>query len=120
MKLNKKGYEDCFWISIVYAKSTCSLRLPLWESLRQCNGCFFLVVDTGKTQPDELERKWTLVYLWGFNVIFIAEEKKGGRPHRMEKSWDFISCSEECGMIGAGFSGPKFTWCNARGYRHRI
>ncbi|XP_049381360.1 uncharacterized protein LOC125845914 [Solanum stenotomum] len=42
------------------------------------------------------------------------DEKKGGKPHIMEKSWDFISCMNDCGMVDAGYKGLKFTWCNAR------
>lgn len=49
-----------------------------------------------------------------------AEEKKGRTPHRMQKNRDFIDSMEECGMVDASFSGPRFTWCNARGRKHRI
>ncbi|KAH0714761.1 hypothetical protein KY285_007590 [Solanum tuberosum] len=42
------------------------------------------------------------------------DEKKGGKPHRMEKGWDFISCINDCGMVDVGYKGLRFTWCNDR------
>lgn len=39
-------------------------------------------------------------------------KKMGGRPHRENKSFDFISCMDSCVVVDAGFVGPKFTWCN--------
>ncbi|KAG5612880.1 hypothetical protein H5410_024161 [Solanum commersonii] len=55
-----------------------------------------------------------------FNVILDPNEKVGGRPHRMTKSYDFSSCMDACKMSDLGFNGLKFTWCNNRIPRKRI
>lgn len=102
LKLNKKGYEDCSWMSIVYAKSTCALRLPLWEYLRQCNS--------------NINGPWSIC--GDFNVIFETEEK-GVDLIRWRKV-GILYLILKNGMIDAGFSAPRFTWCNATFYRHRI
>ncbi|XP_059302171.1 uncharacterized protein LOC132054125 [Lycium ferocissimum] len=79
------------------------LRKPLWESPHSC--CNYI------------SGPWCLS--GDFNVIMDAEEKKVEILEAC-KSWDFIDSMEECGMMDAGFSGPRFTWCNARDKRHRI
>lgn len=48
------------------------------------------------------------------------EEKKDGVPHILNKSTDFISCMEDCGVSDMGFTGNPYTWCNGRKQRRRI
>ncbi|OIT23700.1 hypothetical protein A4A49_53972 [Nicotiana attenuata] len=102
--MSQRAKDTIFWMTIVYAKTKRILRTSLWDSLRQCN--------------QSINSPWCIS--GDFNVIVETEEKKGGVPHRMEKSWEFISCIEECGMVDAGLSGPRFTWCNGWGNGHRI
>ncbi|XP_059301908.1 uncharacterized protein LOC132053826 [Lycium ferocissimum] len=104
MKFKQKDNFDVFYMTFVYAKDKEHLRKPLWESL---HNSYNLVGGPWCISGD-------------FNVIMDANEKKGGNPHKMQKSWDFINSMEECGMVDAGFSGPRFTWCNARDMGHRI
>jgi len=47
-----------------------------------------------------------------FNIILDPDEKKGGRPHRMNKNLEFNTCMDNYGVINLGFVGPKYTWCN--------
>ncbi|XP_060182557.1 uncharacterized protein LOC132612273 [Lycium barbarum] len=104
VKVTNNTNDEVFYFTFVYAKSKHPLRTSLWESLRNCismiNGPWCINGD--------------------FNVIMSPDEKKGGKPHRMEKSWDFITCMDDCGMVDAGFTGLRFTWCNTRGKPHRI
>lgn len=93
-KMNQRGENTTFWMTVIYAKTKRALGLPLWESLKQCN--------------QNINGPWCIS--GDFNIITEAGEKKGGVPHRMEKSWDFISCIGEYGMVDASFNGPRFTW----------
>ncbi|XP_059277530.1 uncharacterized protein LOC132031564 [Lycium ferocissimum] len=54
------------------------------------------------------------------NSIMEADEKQGGRQHRLSRSIDFVGCMEDCNMMDSGFSGDKFTWTNARRLRGRV
>ncbi|KAH0717174.1 hypothetical protein KY285_013205 [Solanum tuberosum] len=55
-----------------------------------------------------------------FNVITSTEEKKGGVPYNMNKSLEFISVIEACGLVDLGYSGQHFTWCNQRAEQARV
>ncbi|OIT21155.1 putative ribonuclease h protein [Nicotiana attenuata] len=48
------------------------------------------------------------------------EEKKGGTPHVLSKSADFIRCMDDCGMTDLGYTWNPFTWCNGSRGRRRI
>ncbi|KAH0714773.1 hypothetical protein KY285_007601 [Solanum tuberosum] len=104
LKVTNKSNNEIVWFTAVYAKSKQHLRLPLWDSLRNCNNF--------------IDEPWCIC--GDFNAIMSPDEKKGGKPHRMEKSWDFISCMNDCGMVDAGYKGLRFTWCNARERSKRI
>lgn len=55
-----------------------------------------------------------------FNVTVSPDEKKGGRPHILSKSIDFIKCMGDCGLFDNNFTGNTFTLCNNRKRRKRI
>ncbi|KAK4723878.1 hypothetical protein R3W88_026657 [Solanum pinnatisectum] len=55
-----------------------------------------------------------------FNDIMDPDEKLGGKFHRANKCFDFISTMEACGLSDLGFVGPKYTWCNNRRPSKRI
>lgn len=61
---------------------------------------------------------WTI--LGDFNSIMTTEEKKGGIPHVISKTIDFINCMDDCGMTDLRFTRNPFTWCNGRKRRKRI
>ncbi|XP_019264876.1 PREDICTED: uncharacterized protein LOC109242481 [Nicotiana attenuata] len=61
---------------------------------------------------------WSI--LGDFNTIMAPEEKKGGTPHTLNKSVDFITCMDDCGMSDLSFTGNPFTWCNGSRGRKRI
>ncbi|KAG5590300.1 hypothetical protein H5410_040814 [Solanum commersonii] len=48
-------------------------------------------------------------------MIMSPDEKKGGKPHQIEKNWDFITCMDDCAMVDVVSTGLRFTWCNTRG-----
>nr|XP_009786204.1 PREDICTED: uncharacterized protein LOC104234350 [Nicotiana sylvestris] len=103
-KITRKNDGEVVWFTAVYAKSKQYLRVPLWDNLIHCN--------------NYIDDPWCIY--GDFNAIMGPKEKKGGNPHRMEKSWEFISCMEDCGMVDASYKGLRFTWCNARGRHQRI
>ncbi|XP_075086526.1 uncharacterized protein LOC142169190 [Nicotiana tabacum] len=86
-----------FYISAIYAKYDETLRYRLWEELRDLaswvNGPRGVVGD--------------------FNVV-SCEEKKGGRPFRVEDSLDFLACLSDCGLQDAGYCCSQFTWSDNR------
>ncbi|XP_059306149.1 uncharacterized protein LOC132057525 [Lycium ferocissimum] len=90
---------EVFYITTVYAKCRSHLRNQLWEEINILS--------------QNINGPWCT--MGDFNVIAVAEEKEGGSPHRIERSFDFIHCLESSGLQDAGFSGNPFTWCNNRG-----
>lgn len=55
---------------------------------------------------------------WGvvgdFNVITSADKKIGGRPYKIEESFDFIAYLADGDLQDAGFLGSLFTWSDNR------
>ncbi|XP_070005613.1 uncharacterized protein [Nicotiana sylvestris] len=104
IKLHYGAANSDLYITAVYAKCTPEERRELWNSLEltnlQVNGPWCIGGD--------------------FNVILDPDEKKGGKPHRINKSLEFSTCMDNCGMIDLGFVGPKYTWCNNWEPRRRI
>lgn len=84
-----------FQLTNVYAKCRSALRKELWAELIDISNC--------------TNMPWAVV--GAFNVISDSHEKEGGRPHRAEKSLDFVSCISNYGIEDAGFAGNIFTWC---------
>ncbi|XP_055800325.1 uncharacterized protein LOC129869710 [Solanum dulcamara] len=89
--------------TFVYAKCKDHLRRDLWDKL-------LLYSSVGKP--------WCTI--GDFNVITGIEEKLEGIPYNMNKSFEFISTIEACGLIDLGFHGAKYTWCNNRDNDARI
>ncbi|KAG5576483.1 hypothetical protein H5410_056617 [Solanum commersonii] len=86
-----------FMVSLIYAKCQEHMRRPLWDRLLHY---------ASRDIP------WCTI--GDFNVIKNIEEKLGGMPYNMNKSFDFISVIEACGLIDLGYTGLPFTWCNQR------
>nr|XP_027098875.1 uncharacterized protein LOC113718155 [Coffea arabica] len=55
-----------------------------------------------------------------FNVIVADDEKRGGRPFRNWEGGDLLTFMSSAGLLDAGFSGSRFTWCNNRQGQARI
>ncbi|XP_075091705.1 uncharacterized protein LOC142171892 [Nicotiana tabacum] len=87
------------YLTVVYAKCKAHLRLQLWEELRGI--------------ASRIQGAWGVV--GDFNVITDCTEKKGGNPYRLEKSVDFLSYIDNCGLQDAGFYGSMYTWSDNRG-----
>ncbi|XP_015167940.1 uncharacterized protein [Solanum tuberosum] len=87
-----------FHISLVYAKYRTNMRRDLWEDLVSIS--------------NNIQGPWSIVE--DFNVIAEVEEKLGGTPYRLEKSFEFLNFMEDVGVQDAGFAGNIFTWCNNR------
>lgn len=62
------------WITVVYARTTVVKRRRLWKRLSEIH--------------EEVNGPWAI--LGDFNSIMVAEEKKGGIPHTLSKSIEFI------------------------------
>ncbi|XP_049368158.1 uncharacterized protein LOC125833012 [Solanum verrucosum] len=102
-ELKHLDYPEKFIISYVYAKCKDQLRRPLWDNLMQVS---------------ETNLPWCTI--GDFNVITSTQEKQGGREYNMNKSFEFISVIEPCGLIDIGYNGQPFTWCNQRAEEARI
>lgn len=87
-----------FCIAAIYAKTSSQKRMRLWNSLRKIK--------------DHVDGPWAI--FGDFNVITHADEKNGGRMHRLAQSLDFLNCMGDCGMMDAGYVGNPFTWTNGR------
>ena len=49
-----------------------------------------------------------------FNEPLIDEDKFGGRPVNMNRSFLLKEYLDRCNMVDLGFLGPRFTWTNRR------
>ncbi|PHU00224.1 hypothetical protein BC332_30011 [Capsicum chinense] len=87
-----------FFLSIVYAKSTTLGREDLWMYMR--------AFTTTISSP------WAVI--GDFNSILSAEEKLGGKPHKLSKSIPFMECLYDFSLTDIGYTGSSFTWCNER------
>ncbi|XP_075083444.1 uncharacterized protein LOC142167183 [Nicotiana tabacum] len=98
IELRHAETEEAFHITVIYAKCKPHLRRSLWETLRfkytMCNFPWCVIGD--------------------FNVIVSVEEKIGGVPYQMNKSLDFLTMIEYCGLTDLGNYGPRHTWSNER------
>lgn len=92
------------YISTVHAKITTTERRELWDSLTSLNA--------------QVDGPW--FYKGDFIIILEPGEKRGGIPNRAYKSFDFVTCMNDCGVKDAGFVGSNFTWCNNRRPSKRI
>lgn len=52
--------------------------------------------------------------------MMVAEENKGGIPHVLRKSIDFVSFMDECSMFDLWYTYNPFTWSNGRRGMKRI
>ncbi|KAG5595509.1 hypothetical protein H5410_036741 [Solanum commersonii] len=53
-------------------------------------------------------------------LILLKEETLGGLTYNMNKSFEFISVIEECGLIDIGYTRLPFTWCNQMETQTRV
>ncbi|KAK4733755.1 hypothetical protein R3W88_008016 [Solanum pinnatisectum] len=92
-----------FMAYFIYAKCKEHMRRPLWDRLLHF---------ANRDIP------WCTI--GDFNVITNTEEKTSGIPYNMNKSLEFISVIEACGLIDLGYTGLPFTWCNQRAAQARV
>ncbi|XP_060195145.1 uncharacterized protein LOC132624371 [Lycium barbarum] len=98
MNIKQLTTNITFWFTVIYAKTSTRKRKKLWHKLRQ--------------NSSQIDGPWAV--LGDFNVILSPSEKKGGIPHRMSQSKDFITCLDDCGLADTGYSGNPFSWTNGR------
>ncbi|XP_015168633.1 uncharacterized protein [Solanum tuberosum] len=97
-------------------KATCKPNGKIWllwnvETDEQHITCRFIIL-TGTFPGAPL--------VTSFNVITSTEEKQGGVPYNMNKSFEFLSVIEDCGLLDLGYNGSHFTWCNQRTEEARV
>ncbi|KAH0742162.1 hypothetical protein KY290_035205 [Solanum tuberosum] len=95
--------SEKFMMSFIYAKCKDYVRRSLWDRL-----IFYANMDL----------RWCTI--GDFNVITSIEEKLGGIPYNMNKSFDFIGMIQACGLTYLGYTGLPFTWCNQRDAEARV
>ncbi|KAM3247774.1 hypothetical protein P3L10_009541 [Capsicum annuum] len=96
--------NQIFHLTTVYARTEAVKRSKLWRKLTTIN--------------NPISGPWCI--LDDFNSIMAPGEKRGGVPHVLSESMDFISCMNKYGMKNLGFTENSFTWCNRRRKRKRI
>lgn len=87
-----------FHLSMVYAKCRSIQRKLSWEEIVNIS--------------ENIQVPWSLT--GDFNVIAEIEEKLGGSPYRLEKSFDFLDFMTDVGVQNTRFSGNIRYWCNKR------
>ena len=99
-----KGKEDEWRFTSFYGEPDTRNHYISWAALRR------------------LKSKYVLPWLCAsdFNEITRAYEKSGGRLRPSKHMEDFRDVLDECGFQDLGFSGNKFTWCNAHGEGHTV
>ncbi|XP_055822053.1 uncharacterized protein LOC129890541 [Solanum dulcamara] len=102
-KISHAAWPKQYLTTFVYAKCKDYMRRDLWDKMLQFS---------------DREEPWCTI--GDFNVITHVEEKMGGQPYNMNKSFEFISVIEACGLTDLGFHGQQFTWCNKRDADARI
>ncbi|KAK4731472.1 hypothetical protein R3W88_024460 [Solanum pinnatisectum] len=90
-------------VSFIYAKCKEHMRRPLWDRLLHFSS---------------RDIPWCTI--GDFNVITNMDEKTRGMPYNMNKSLEFISVIEACGLIDLGYTGLPYTWCNQRNAQARV
>ena len=53
-------------------------------------------------------------------MISSAQEKLGGRSYNINKSHEFLSIIEACGLMDMGYNGQNYTRCNHRKNGDRV
>ncbi|KAK6786628.1 hypothetical protein RDI58_015153 [Solanum bulbocastanum] len=83
-------------MTLVYASCKDYNREALWESIK-------IFSDTNNSP-------WMVA--GDFNSIVSPEEKLGGNPHNMTKSFPFINCIMDSSLLDIDYTESPFTWCN--------
>ncbi|CAL1356334.1 unnamed protein product [Linum trigynum] len=95
---------DVGFLSAVYGSPAMATRRSLWEDIRRLN----MQIDT----------PWIL--LGDFNALLSPEDKHGGAKFNASSSREFRRCVEDCALIDAPFTGPRFTWKGANQLQERL
>ncbi|KAH0778495.1 hypothetical protein KY290_004922 [Solanum tuberosum] len=98
IRLKKKGSNDYFRNTAVYARCSALERLELWEQL------------------EEIAENFTIPWLVGgnFNTIMDEAEKLGGLLVTQTEIVDFVQCTNACALNEIKFKGSSYTWWNGR------
>lgn len=105
VSINNYNVDEDIHVTVVYEKCLIAERKDLWESIENISS--------------------TICGPWcvggDFNVIMDLGEKLGGRPHRAQRSFDFITTMDTCGdLVDIGYVSARYTWCNNRRPSKRI
>ncbi|CAN1139259.1 Putative ribonuclease H protein At1g65750 [Linum perenne] len=88
------GACDSFFLTIVYGKTSVGEREALWAGLRNA--------------AQAVTGPWLVA--GDFNALLSSQDKRGGNPFCLRKHQPFIDVVADCGLMDAGFKGPRFTW----------
>ena len=91
--------SNLFWLfTAIYASPRSAERCVLWNNLSNVANMH--------------NKSWVIA--GDFNEPLINEDKFGGRPVSINRSFLFKECLDKCNMVDLGFNGPRFTWTNKR------
>ncbi|XP_049389010.1 uncharacterized protein LOC125853369 [Solanum stenotomum] len=98
VNFKKRGTNDIFSVTTVYARCSALEKLELWESLEDIAG--------------SMQKPWLVG--GDFNTIRNDSEKLGGLPVTHMKTIDFNQCISSCALNELSFKGNSYTWWNGR------
>lgn len=91
MKVEHANFH-CYFAA-VYSNSNPSLRMDLWNQIRQLSSSI---------------NDW--LFVGDFNTMLKPENKRGGRPLSHLATKDFNQCIMDCNLVELESRGPIFTW----------
>ncbi|WMV54211.1 hypothetical protein MTR67_047596 [Solanum verrucosum] len=94
IKFKDRNGANSRYVSVIYAECTDRDRRDLWDSMENISR--------------SINDPWCVG--GDFNDIMDPDEKLGGKPHRANKCFDFISTMEACGLSDLGFVGRNAMW----------
>ncbi|KAM3341250.1 hypothetical protein P3S68_028885 [Capsicum galapagoense] len=106
----------CFWNFSIGCSIVDSIRQQLTMKVEHNNQIFYLMAVYARTEAVKRKKLWRKLttinnsisgpwsILGDFNSIMSPGEKRGGVPHVLSESTDFISCMDNCGMTDLSFT----------------
>jgi len=98
VNFKKRGTNDIFSVTGVYARFSALERLELLQSLEDIAG--------------SMQKPWLVG--GDFNTIRNDSEKLGGLPVTQMETIDFNQCIISCALNELNFKGNSYTWWNGR------
>ncbi|KAH0760993.1 hypothetical protein KY290_017066 [Solanum tuberosum] len=98
IRFQLRGRDECFRVTVVYARCSALERLELWEDLENI--------------ANQSNSPWMVG--GDFNTVVDESEKSGGLPVSQQETVDFAHCINAFSLNDLKFVGSYYTWWNER------